>query len=494
MRVNLLKGPLGDVETPLLAVAVFADEGARGDDFAQLDGLAGGRLSALADEEGFKAEPGKVLLVHEAGGKARRCLLVGAGKRGDLAASELRKLVATAADEANARKLGSFAFAVPGGLDAGEAVRFGATGAILGGYRYMRWQTRDLEPATVEEVTLVVDADAKALSGVVARVEAACGGVMLARDLVNGPPAEVTPRRLAAEAEAIAKESGLELTVYDEKQIVEMGMNLFGAVAKGSAEPARLIHLTYRPDGATEATPGVALVGKGITFDAGGYNIKPTGAMEDMKIDMAGAAAVLGAMSAVAAWKPGYVVHGFVPTCENLVSSTAYKPGDVYKARNGKTVEIMNTDAEGRLILADTLTFASEQPGVQRIVDLATLTGACMIALGPHTAGLMGNDDAFRDKVGAAAERAGEDVWALPLPKKLKAQLKSPIADMKNIGERWGGALTAGIFLSEFVGEATWAHLDIAGPASADKPEPSVARGGTGFGVLTLLELLDGEV
>ncbi|PKN57655.1 MAG: leucyl aminopeptidase [Deltaproteobacteria bacterium HGW-Deltaproteobacteria-14] len=494
MRVALPTSRATEVETPLLAVPVFADEGGRGADFDAVDQAAGGLLGRIADEEGFKAEPGKSLLVHANDGPAQRYLLLGAGKRAEFAPKELRGLAAAACDEANARHLTGCALVAPEGLDAAASVHFATLGAVLASYRYHKYLTRDVEATTCERMLVAVaGADAKALERVAARATRAAEAVNLARDLVNGPPREITPTRLAEVASEIAAAEGLEVRILDESAIAEQGMNLLTAVGSGSDEPPRFIHLTWRPEGADANTPSIALVGKGITFDAGGYNIKPTGSMEDMKMDMAGAAAVLGAMKAVAAFAPKYVVHGIVPTCENLVSGSAYKPGDVFHAKNGKSVEIMNTDAEGRLVLADALTYAAEL-GVGRIVDLATLTGACMVALGPHTAGLMGNDDGFRDKVAGAAARAGEDVWPLPLTKKLKAMLKSPIADMKNVGERWGGALTAGIFLSEFVGDVTWAHLDIAGPAYTEKPEPSVAKGGTGFGVLTLLELLDGEV
>ena len=335
-------------------------------------------------------------------------------------------------------------------------------------------------------------ADVASLQAVVTKAQAAAHAVNLARDLVNSPPAECTPRYLAQVAQGIANDNGLSCVVFDEARIMAEKMNLLAAVGNGSSEPPRFIHLTYRPAGADASTPQVALVGKGLTYDAGGYNIKPTGSLEDMKVDMSGAAAVLGAMKAINAYAPKVVVHGIIPSAENLVSGNAYKPGDIIRSHNGKTVEIMNTDAEGRLILADALSYA-EKLGCQKIVDLATLTGACMVALGPHTAGLFANDAEWRKAIEAAAERGGEDLWALPLSKKLRGMLKSPIADMKNIGERWGGAITGALFLQEFIGKATWAHLDIAGPASSDKPEPGTPRGGTGYGVMTLLELISNE-
>lgn len=492
MNVDLqATSPLA-IEAPLLAVPVFADDGQPGALFEQIDGHLGGALSSLVKAEGYKAKPGKTLLLHTTDNGAARHLLVGVGKAADLTPQALRAYAGTVMDVANAKHLAAVAVALPASQSIGDAATFATLGVVLGNYRYLACRTKDLEPATVTSATLLHPNAADA-AGVVECAVGMANGVMLARDLVNGPPNIATPKLLAHTAERIAAEHNLEIAILKKRAIKKAGMGLLMAVAKGSAEPPRFIHLIYTPDGATDATPSVALVGKGITFDAGGYNIKPTGSMEDMKIDMGGAAAVLGAMKAIRAISPDKVVHGIVPTCENLISDKAYKPGDVITGLRGTTVEIMNTDAEGRLILADALTYA-DRLGVDRIIDLATLTGACMVALGPHTAGAFGNDDGFRDKVVAASKRAGEDMWPMPLTKKLRPMLDSPIADLKNIGERWGGAITAGLFLSEFVGETTWVHLDIAGPAATSKPEPSVQKGGTGFGVLSLLELLKGEV
>ena len=256
-------------------------------------------------------------------------------------------------------------------------------------------------------------------------------------------------------------------------------------MARGSDEPPRLIELVYEPAGARGA---VALVGKGITFDSGGLSLKTADGMETMKTDMGGGAAVLAAMSVLPSLEPAVKVVGIVPTTENMPSGSAIKPGDVLKIRNGKTVEVLNTDAEGRLVLADGLSLAVEA-GVDAVIDLATLTGACMVALGRTIAGLMGNDDALIDRVGAAAERAGEAVWHLPLPTEYRKDIDSDVADIKNTGSgRYGGALTAGLFLQEFVGDTPWVHLDIAGPARADSDDGYVAKGGTGFGVRTLVE------
>jgi leucyl aminopeptidase len=484
---------LSELGAPLVAVAAFQDDDGFGADFAALDAVAGGRIAAIAAEEQFKGRAGQQLVVH-LGGRIGRALVVGAGKRSEFNTSSLRQLAAQAVEEADRRRLSGATVVVPESLQHAEGIKAAAFGARLGLYRYVQWRTVDVEAPTVESFGIATPG--KAVDGAQAAVELAsieAGAVAMARDLVNGPPAEITPRALAAVAERIGREETLEVEVFDEHALRGHGMNLLLAVGAASTEPPRLIRLTWRPPGATATTPVIALVGKGITFDSGGYNIKPTGSMEDMKIDMAGAAAVLGAMKAVAKLRPNAIVHGLVPAAENLVSGAGYKPGDVIRSYNGKTVEIMNTDAEGRLILADALAWAVKL-GATRIVDLATLTGACMIALGPNTAGLFSNDDAFRAQVQEAAKKAGEDVWPMPLTAKLRGMLKSPIADMKNIGERWGGAITAALFLKEFIGDATWAHLDIAGPASNDKPEPGMPRGGTGFGVMTLIELLRNEV
>lgn len=489
MNVALANSSLNAIAAPLVAVGAFADD-ARGEAFTAFDTAAAGRLSTIAAEEGFGFESGKTLLVHTPDLLARRVLVVGLGKRQDLDSHELRRFAAAAVEEAERRHLATVSVVVPSEHDTAAAVYSMTLGAELGAYRYTEWLTDPKEVVRhLETATLVVAGDVAAFEALRHKAVRAAEAICFARDIVNAPPVAMTPEILAEQAVAIARSEGLECVVFDEATLREKGMNLLAAVGGGSAAGPRFIHLTYRPEGADASTPQIALVGKGLTFDAGGYNIKPTGAIEDMKVDMAGAAAVFGAMKALKAFDVKVIVHGIVPSAENLVSHNAYKPGDVIRSHNGKTVEIMNTDAEGRLILADALSYA-EKLGATRIVDLATLTGACMVALGPFTAGLFSNDDAFRAAIESAAKRAGEDLWSMPLSKKLKSMLKSPIADMKNIGERWGGAITGALFLQEFVGKATWAHLDIAGPATNDKPEPGVPRGATGYGILTLLELV----
>jgi leucyl aminopeptidase len=287
-------------------------------------------------------------------------------------------------------------------------------------------------------------------------------------------------------AREIADANHLELTVLGPKECRDRGMGLFLAVAQGSVEEPRFIHLAWKPAGAKKR---IVLVGKGVTFDSGGLSLKPNDAMLDMKTDMAGSAAVLSVMEAVARDRLPIEVHALAACTENMLSSTSYKLGDVLRSKAGKTVEINNTDAEGRLTMADALSYGLELSPTA-IFDFATLTGACVVALGPHIAGVMSNDETLSTEWLAAARAAGEEMWPLPLPDRLIDQLKSDVADMKNTGERWGGALTAGLFLKEFVGETPWVHVDLAGPSSTDKENGHITKGGTGFGVATIFEYL----
>ncbi|MGH9148848.1 MAG: leucyl aminopeptidase, partial [Acidimicrobiales bacterium] len=345
------------------------------------------------------------------------------------------------------------------------------------------------EPCRIEGVVAVGGPGGPTTAGLERGAQMAAA-VRLARDLVNEPARAMTPSRLAEVATEIAERGGLALKVLDEAAIAAEGLGGLQGVAAGSDEPPRLIELVYDPPGATRT---VAVVGKGVTFDSGGLSIKTADGMMTMKTDMSGAAAVLAVMSALPALAPPVKVVGIAACTENMPSGKAVKPGDVLRIRNGKTVEVLNTDAEGRLVLADALSLAAEA-APDAIIDLATLTGACVVALGREIAGLMGNDDALLGQVRAAAERAGEPVWHLPLPSRYRRHIDSEIADIKNIGAAGGqaGTLSAGLFLKEFVGDRPWAHLDIAGPARSEEDDGYVTKGGTGFGVRTVLELLAG--
>ncbi|MDP8953742.1 MAG: leucyl aminopeptidase [Actinomycetota bacterium] len=434
----------------------------------------------------FEGKVGETVTLVGDGGAT--VVAVGVGDADDVGAEVLRR--ATAALVRAVWKQRSVATtmldALPASGDRARATRAVAEGAGLAAYRFTRYKS-DPEPCRLEGLTIVAD-DADALAPDLDRARVVVEAVCLARDLVNEPAGSLSPTDLAERARTMAEGVGLGVEIVDEVQAAELGLGGLLGVARGSDEPCRLIKLTYDPPGASRS---VALVGKGITFDSGGLSIKTAEGMMAMKTDMGGGAAVIGAMSALPVLAPSVKVVGFVPATENMPGGRATKPGDVLKTRNGTTVEVLNTDAEGRLVLADGLALAVEEEP-DAIIDLATLTGACIVALGPKVAGLMGNDDELVDEVRTAAERAGEPAWPLPLPKEYRKQLDSEVADLKNIGGRSAGALTAGLFLQEFVGEVPWVHLDIAGPSRSDDDDGAVVKGGTGVGVRTLLELLAG--
>jgi leucyl aminopeptidase len=448
-------------------------------------------------ERGFEGKVGEACPVRARG---QTVVAVGVGDAKEVTADVLRRAAAALVKSAwhDAHVATTLLDAVPRGLDKAHAAQAVAEGAALGSYRFTTYKN-DAKPCRVESLTVV--GRGAGLRDGVARGGAIAAAVALARDLVNEPAGAMTPRRLADVATEIAQGNRLELDVLDEVEIANEGLGGLQGVARGSEEPPRLIRLVYEPParnskargkGAKPKPPTVALVGKGITFDSGGLSLKTADGMETMKTDMSGAAAVLAAMSVLPALKPAVKVVAIVPTTENMPSGSAIKPGDVLKIRNGKTVEVLNTDAEGRLVLADGLSLAVEAKP-DAIVDLATLTGACIVALGRTIAGLMGNDDALVGRVRAAAERAGESVWHLPLPKEYRKDIDSDVADIKNTGTgRYGGALTAGLFLEEFVDDTPWAHLDIAGPARAESDDGYVPKGGTGFGVRTIVETVLG--
>ncbi|MGQ0519808.1 MAG: leucyl aminopeptidase, partial [Actinomycetota bacterium] len=379
--------------------------------------------------------------------------------------------------------------AVPAGMDRAAAAQALAEGAGMAAYRFTAY-LRQPDPCRIERFRVVAP-DAADLAPAVARGARVARAVWLARDLVNEPAGALTPTRLAERARAVAAGAGLAIEVLDETAIVEQRLGGLAGVARGSAEPPRLVELTYEPAGAAGA-PTVVLVGKGITFDSGGLSLKTADGMMTMKTDMSGAAAVLGAMSALADLEVPVRVVGLLPITENMPGGRAVKPGDVLEIRNGTTVEVLNTDAEGRLVLADALSLAAERRP-DAIVDLATLTGAQVVALGRRVCAVLGNSDDLGGQVRAAGERAGEPAWPLPLHDDYRSHLESDVADLKNIGKAGeAGTIVAGLFLREFVDGVPWVHLDIAGPARSDADDGYLSKGGTGFGVRTLLELLRG--
>ena len=444
-------------------------------------------LTYLA-RRGFEGKVGETMAV-PASGQEPVVVAVGVGPREKVDAEALRRAAAGFVRVAwrDARTASTLLAAAPPHLDPAPFAQAVAEGAGLAAYRYSRYKA-DPKACQIESMVLVGPSNPEARAGL-DRGARLADAVALARDLVNEPAGSLTPQRLAEVAAEIAEREGLALTVLDEVAISGERLGGLLGVAAGSVQPPRLIELVYDPP---DARATVALVGKGITFDSGGLSIKTAEGMETMKTDMSGGAAVLAAMSTLPAVEPGVKVIAIIPATENMPGGSATKPGDVLRIRNGKTVEVLNTDAEGRLVLADGLSLAVEA-GVDAILDLATLTGSCVVALGRRIAGLMGNHEGWIEQVRHAAQRAGESVWPLPLPDEYRKQIDSDVADIKNVGGgRHAGALTAGLFLKEFVADGPWAHLDIAGPARSEEEDGYVTKGGTGFGVRTIVELLAG--
>lgn len=470
----------------LLAVAV-----ASGDANPVIERRFGGGLARAAQAARFRGEPGeKFSVLREHQGEPQQVLLLGTGASAPTAAA-VRTLAFDAVRAGSTAGVTEVVLDLRGLGTTGDPVHFGnlvAQGLQLGTYRYDRYLSEaKRKPSTVKRVRVLGEA---AAGEGTARGQVIAASVMRARDLVNGPANLVTPSHLADVAREIADtltDRGVKVTVLEREDCEKLGMGCYLAVARGSAQRPKFIHLQYTPKGASRGR--VCLVGKGVTFDSGGLSLKPNDAMMDMKMDMGGAAAVLSALEGAARLGVPWEVHAIVPATENMIGGDAYRLGDVLTASNGKTVEIDNTDAEGRLTLADALVYAGKLAPTY-VFDFATLTGACIVALGPRCAGVMSRDDELVNLWTAASERVGEEMWRLPLPEPLKEQLKSSIADMRNTGERYGGAITAGLFLSEFTTGLRWVHVDIAGPAMVRKPFGICDEGGSGFPVASILEFL----
>ena len=484
-----LAAALEGLEAQALAVGLFSgEEGLAAHPHGEsLTTRFGSELTERLSLRQFKAKAGECASLELLGGQPATVILVGLGDPAGFDGNGLRSAAAAAAKAAVAAGCSSLALALPlEGLDSTHAAQAMAEAARLATYSDERFKSEpDASKTKLGALHLigVPEAAQSALNG----VESVCAGVELARQLVAAPPNVATPQHLADTAAAIAGDHGLELKVLERGDCEALGMGAYVGVAQGSDLPPKFIHLTYRPAGAV--TRRVALVGKGLTFDSGGYNLKTAGSqIEMMKYDMGGSAAVLGAARAIGGLKPeGVEVHVIVAACENMISGGAVHPGDIVTASNGKTIEINNTDAEGRLTLADALVYASKlEPDA--IVDLATLTGACVIALGEEIAGLWSCSDILAGALLEAGQAGGEDLWRMPLRGSYKQGLKSPVADMKNTGPRPGGSITAALFLQDFVTKGLpWAHLDIAGTVWTDKGRGVDPAGATGFGVRTLV-------
>ncbi len=491
MKFDVSSTVLAHFEGDLLAIPVFQgklDEAPLTD----VNGALNGRLTKLADIESFTGESEQTLIYNPDGKLgAGRIVLIGMGPRGDFRPPDARLIGVAAARAAKACKAVKLGIAMPRvGKPLQDAVIESiGNGVTLGAYSFNSYKGEAKALALKEVFVLGKDLAAarrRSAKECLERGNMIAVEVNRARDLVNGPANDVTPEYLATVAKEIAAKHGLKVVIRNRAECEKLGMGLYLAVAQGSSREPYFIHLQYEPPSG-RAVRTVGLVGKGVTFDSGGLSLKPAKSMEEMKCDMSGGAAVIAAMAAIAQAKPPVRVHAVCAATENMPSGEAYRPGDIFKGMSGRTVEVLNTDAEGRLTLGDAIHFIAQE-GVDEIIELSTLTGACIVALGKYTVAAMSQQEGLTKRFLAAAATAGEDVWQLPLVPRLAKDLKSEVADCKNIGGAWGGAISAGHFLQPFAADKPFLHLDIAGPAFADSPWGVHPKGGTGVGVQMLVE------
>lgn len=489
MKLSIKVTDPGKIEAD--AVVVFAWPGVKNDEVAfsneaaKIDVRLGGLLQTAVRSEGFAAEAGKTLVIHSHGKiSAQKIVIAGVGNVKELTVANLQKSAASAANASKAKRLAVV-------LSEKLAPQAVVEGVMLGNYQFTRHKTIEKEKQVkIEEcVFLTTPNKLNAVTQAAALGESVSDGVVMARDLVNEPPSLTTPTYLADMAKSLAKGTiTISCEVFGKSDLEKMGMGGLLAIARGSEEEPKFIKLVYKGGGRKT----IALVGKGVTFDSGGLSLKPSDAMETMKMDMGGAATILGVFSVLAELRPKVNVIGLVAATENMPGARAVKPGDVVTIMNGKTVEVLNTDAEGRMVLADGLSYAVDKVKPDVVIDIATLTGACVVALGEEVAGLFTSDQNLGENLLTAAHEAGEAVWQMPLVSQYRELMKGDVADLKNIGGgKWGGAITGALFLQEFTDPAIpWAHLDIAGPAFSEKDSPLTPKGGTGFGVRMLINYL----
>jgi leucyl aminopeptidase len=486
-----------EADVDALAVAVFKDEKTTSGILKDLDKLTGGQISAAIESEEFTGESGEAELFRFASSgkiKADRVLLVGVGDRIEYKSSGVAVLSGTATRVFRKRNVKSFALLPRFEEDAEDTAKCAIQGVVTSLFELDKYRTKDKNTKSIDTFVICVEgAKEKDLKNGLKRGEIIGDSMNFTRDLANEPPNILTPTEMAKRAKDMAKESGLSCEILDEAQMEKLGMGSLLSVSLGSEQPAKLIILKYEPSGKNTGKKGelLALVGKGITFDTGGISIKPAEGMDAMKYDMSGGATVIGTMRAIGLLQPTVPVLGVVAAVENMPDGKATRPSDVVTAMNGKTVEILNTDAEGRLILADAVAYA-EKEGATRIVDMATLTGAVIIALGDVNTGIMGNDQEFVDEIIECGKDAGENFWQLPIGRDYSKGIKSDIADIKNIGpSRKAGTIMGAVFIQEFIDKAKWAHLDIAGTAWADDTKAHQSKGPTAVAVRTLLKLVE---
>ena len=489
MKIQWVRNSLDSIECDALIVPVFENEDEEGDFLVALDGKLDGLISELKSTEEWSSAAGEVSVIYRPKKlKTARLVLQGAGKKEDYDSRSIRNLMIKAVHKVNSCNLKRVAFYHRSQVGSKPAAQAAVEGVILATYRADDYKTDGRSKSFVEEILFVSteEIDAVEVEASLERGEILANATNMARKLVNEPGNKVNPSRLAQAATEVAASCGLEIEVWGEPEMEDKGMGAILSVAQGSDEPARFVILKHFGSPESEAKP-IVLVGKGVTFDSGGLSLKPAQSMEEMKADKAGACAVLAAMQAIAHLGVKKNVFALIPMVENLPSGRAQRPGDVIRAMNGKTIEVINTDAEGRLILADALSYGC-QLEAEFMVDIATLTGAVVIALGTTRAGVFCNSEKLYERALRASERSGEKLWRLPLDDEYRKEIESPIADIKNAGNRWGGAITAAKFLQEFVGDVPWCHIDIAG-VDLFKGEGDV-KGPTGFGVRTLVEIV----
>ena len=480
MDIHLEQKPVESLECDALVALTF-------------DGQANGRFKdSLREVYGSGEVTGKIFemtLVHQpAGLKAKRLLLAGAGPREKFTSAEMRRVSGAALRHLKSRSQRSIALLLDSDFSTPENVEAAVEGALLGDYEPDRYKSDKKDVKVVDKFTVAAPGSGVGLDTALARGRAIGDAQNLTRELGTEPANQLTPSSLAEAARKMATAYGLECEVLDRDRMKQLGMGSLLGVAMGSAEPPALIVLRYRPAGKSSGSAHLGLVGKGVTFDTGGISIKPADGMEKMKYDMAGGAAMIGTMRALAQLKPPIPVTALIPAVENMPGSRAQRPGDIVTSLSGKTIEVINTDAEGRLILADALTYARTL-GCTHLVDAATLTGSIVVALGSVNIGAFGNNDRLVERVLEAARAAGEKMWRMPLDDDYKEQLKSAFADMANVGGRPAGAITAALFLREFADQTPWVHLDIAGTAWLDEAKPYMSKGPSGVGVRTFVNL-----
>ena len=493
MQITLESKPFAGIATEALVSYVFEETDPIQGRVSEIDKLAGGLLGKLAKSGELTGKPLEFTLIHApAGLKAARLLLVGAGKKEQFNSATLRRIGGAALRYLKARSIKNFALVVREGGATEESAQVVTEGVLTADFEPDKYKTDKKSDKRIESVTIAGYSDSERGRGEkgLAKGRIIADSQNFARDLVNEPSNKMTPTILAQKAEAMAKAAGLSVESLDEKKIAALKMGALLSVAQGSVEPPRMMIITYNPPTAKPGAPVIGLIGKAVTFDTGGISIKPADGMEKMKYDMAGGATMIGVMRALASLKPGVKVICVVPSTENMPGGRAQKPGDIQTAMSGKTIEVLNTDVEGRLILADGVHYA-KQLGATHLIDAATLTGAIVVALAGVNVGVFGSDQSFTDKLLASAKAAGERMWQMPMDDEYREFIKGTVADIQNISSGKGAGATIGaMFIKEFTGDSPWIHLDIAGTAWNDDAKPWLAKGPTGVALRTLVHLV----